>query len=299
MDFLQPNGAILDMRTSAVPFSTKEGIAKNDSEVGKAHTLRLVYENVMVPSRSTIVIALKGHFPGSCEWLVEVKVNLLLERNVSVVRSVVRLHDCYGDIVLTNHHRVPAHVCSIKNAFTVGTNCKWFAPKRVAKLTSISLELSVGQKQKLTHLLKDFCECFATSSKVRQTPVAKSPIIVDETTKPIHQHPYSVSYKEREAIRNPVKGMLQDEVIQSPTSPWASSVVLVEMKDKTLCFCVDYRKLKRVRNRKVDSLTTRWTGCEVSYFLSLDLKSAHWQIAADERESEKTALVTPGGLHKC
>lgn len=176
------------------------------------------------------------------------------------------------------------------------------APKDVVGLININPDLSPEQKKQLTDLLGDFRECFSTASKVGQTPVAKHRIIIDEATKPVCQHPYRVSYKERETIQNQVKEMLQDDVIQPSKSPWASPVVLVEKKDKSLRFCVDYRKLNRVTKKDVyplpridDALDRLRTA---KYFSSLDLKSIYWQIEVDERDREKTAFVTPDGLYE-
>lgn len=111
------------------------------------------------------------------------------------------------------------------------------APKDVAGLTCISLDVSPDQKQKLTDLPEDFQACFATSSKVRQTLVAKHRITVNEMTKPICQHPYRASSKERD-IQGKIKEMLQDDIIHPSKRLWAFPVV-VEMKDKTLHFCIN------------------------------------------------------------
>ena len=40
--------------------------------------------------------------------------------------------------------------------------------------------------------------------------------------------------------------MMDAQVIQPSTSPWASPIVLVEKKDGGVRFCVDFRKLNQV-----------------------------------------------------
>lgn len=108
--------------------------------------------------------------------------------------------------------------------------------------------------------------------------------------------------KEREAIQNQVRTMLDDDVIQSSTSPWSSPVVLVKKKDGTLRFCVDYRKLNSVTKKdvypfpRIDDSLGRLR--RAKYFSSIDLRSGYWQIEVDERDREKTAFVTPDGLYE-
>ena len=43
-----------------------------------------------------------------------------------------------------------------------------------------------------------------------------------------------------------LKQMQEDKVIQPSSSPWASPIVLVQKKDGTLRFCIDYRDLNSV-----------------------------------------------------
>ncbi|KAK8788355.1 hypothetical protein V5799_021870 [Amblyomma americanum] len=137
---------------------------------------------------------------------------------------------------------------------------------------------------------------------VRQTPLTKHRIIVADDQRPLCQRPYRVSSKERDAIRHQVTQMLQDDVIQPSTSPWASPVVLVTKKDGTLRFCVDYRRLNNVTKKDVYPLPRIDDSLDrlrhATYFSSLDLRSGYWQIEVDERDREKTAFITPDGLYE-
>jgi len=71
--------------------------------------------------------------------------------------------------------------------------------------------------------------------------------------------------------------MLDRGIIEPPSSPWASGVVLVQKKDGSLRFCVDYRALNKVTVKdayplpRVDESLDRLNG--VKWFSTLDLFS--------------------------
>ena len=72
-----------------------------------------------------------------------------------------------------------------------------------------------------------------------------------------------------------------------------------EEKDGTWRVCVDFRKVNDVRmkdayplpqiNDLIDSLAGH------SYFTTLDLALAYWQVEIDESSKEKSAFAIPGG----
>ena len=94
--------------------------------------------------------------------------------------------------------------------------------------------------------------------------------------------------------------MLEQGVIKSSSSPWASPIVLVKKKDGKYRFCVDYRKLNQVTKKdahplpRIDDLLNALHGSK--YFSTLDLRSGNWEISVDPQDQEKTAFVTPHGL---
>ena len=77
-----------------------------------------------------------------------------------------------------------------------------------------------------------------------------------------------------------VKELQQRGVIEPSDSPWAANVVLVQKKDGTKRFCVDYRGLNKVTIKdaypvpRIEETLEALGGAE--WFSTLDLASGYW-----------------------
>ena len=94
--------------------------------------------------------------------------------------------------------------------------------------------------------------------------------------------------------------MMQKDVIQPSSSPWASPIVLVQKKDGSTRFCVDYRKLNAVTRKdayplpRIDDTLDTLHGSK--WFSTLDLASGYWQVELHKDSRDRTAFCTPNGL---
>jgi hypothetical protein len=93
--------------------------------------------------------------------------------------------------------------------------------------------------------------------------------------------------------------MLQAGTVVPSVSPYASQVLLVQKKDGSWRFCVDYRKLnsRTVKNKfpmsVIDEFLDEIAGAK--FFTKLDLNSGFHQIRMIAANEHKTAFKTHHG----
>ena len=87
---------------------------------------------------------------------------------------------------------------------------------------------------------------------------------------------------EVEEVHQHIQEMLDGGAIRSSQSPWCNAVILVQKKDGTLRFCIDFRHLNA--HMKKDSYPipkcpeTMESLVGAPYFSTMDLKSSFWQV---------------------
>ena len=161
-------------------------------------------------------------------------------------------------------------------------------------------ELSDDEKGKFLHLLSCYSSIFALSDlDMGRTTKLQHHINTGDAT-PVRQAVRRITPYKREDIRNLIGQMLDKDVIQQSTSPWAALIVLVKKKDGSTRFCVDYRKLNHLTRKdayllpRVDMTLDTLAGSQ--WFSTMDLLSGNWQVEIAKSDSPKTAFTTTEGL---
>ena len=105
-----------------------------------------------------------------------------------------------------------------------------------------------------------------------------------------------------EEVWENLQDMLDGGAIRPLKSPWCNAIVLVRKKDRTLRFCIDFRKLNaRTKKdsfplpRMQETMETMESMVGARFFSSMDLKSGFWQVQMLEKSRQYTAF-TVGSL---
>ena len=98
--------------------------------------------------------------------------------------------------------------------------------------------------------------------------------------------------------------MLESGAIRPSQSAWCNAVVLVQKKDSSLCFCIDFCHLNAHMKKDSYPLPRIQEALEslvgTGHFSCLDLKSGFWQIKMDEASKQYTAFTVGNwGFFKC
>jgi len=160
--------------------------------------------------------------------------------------------------------------------------------------------LSEDQKPLLYNLLGRNTDVFSCGSgDLGKTDLVRHKINTGDAA-PIRQPPRRLPSLKKDEANKAVTEMLEQGLIETSTSPWASPIVLVREKDGNWRFCVDYRKLNDVTRKdsyplpRIDDTLDRLAGMQ--WFSTLDLKSGYWQVEMEPKDKEKTAFTTGNDL---
>ena len=119
---------------------------------------------------------------------------------------------------------------------------------------------------------------------------------------PIRCSPYKVPQRLESEVNKEIDKMLELGIIRPSNSPWASPVVVIPNPDRTMRFCVDYRKLNSVTKMDAYPIPSKERMIEkvasVKFITMLDMTNGYWQVPLEKTTIEKSAFITSKGLYE-
>lgn len=177
------------------------------------------------------------------------------------------------------------------------------APQQCARLTNSESLLNLSshlahlpdnQCCDIVQLIGEYPELFGDIPS--QTTVLQHDIDVNGSV-PVRQHPYRINAVKRDAMKQEVQYLLDNELAKPSSSPWSSPCLLVPKPDGTARFCTDFRKVNAITVPDSYPLP-RMEDCidnigSAKFVTKLDLLKGYWQVPLTPRASEISAFVTP------
>ena len=111
---------------------------------------------------------------------------------------------------------------------------------------------------------------------------------------PIYSKQYPAPASDQQIKAQETQKLFERGQIEESTSPWSSPVVLVKKKDKTIRFCIDYRRLNAITVKdafplpRIDEIFDQLT--DSKYYTKFDFKSGYFQIPLSKEDRPKTAF---------
>jgi hypothetical protein len=229
---------------------------------------------------------LKAHSPMNCHW----------------ARRTVEFMDKGRRICLQGVEPSQMHLHEIKAEQLL----KWAAGNEIGAFAIVeTLEATPEDNEippEIQAVLDQYQDVFDDPKTLPPERLLDHSIPLLPNATPVNSKPYRYSPLHKDEIEKQVKQLLAAGLIVPSTSPFASPVLLVQKKDGTWRFCVDYRRLNDiiVKNRFpmpiIDEILDELAG--TGYFSKLDMRSGYHQVRMKAEDEHKTAFQTHHGHYQ-
>ena len=162
------------------------------------------------------------------------------------------------------------------------------------------------QAEQARSLLKEYHDIFSLEKHdMGHTNTTEHKIVLkDPDTPPFKERFCRIPPPQLDEVREHLKLMLDAGVIWPSNSPWCNAVVLVRKKDRSLRFCIDFRKLNSLTVKDSHPLPCICKTLEsltgAAHFSTLDMNSGFWQVPMAEESKQYTAFTLGSmGLYEC
>lgn len=172
----------------------------------------------------------------------------------------------------------------------------------IATDTELTLSQSLEIHPEIQPVLDEFSALFSIPVDLPPPRACDHTIPLIAGASPVVMTPYRYAPALKDEIERQLSEMLSNGIIQPSASLFSSSVLLVEKKDGSWRFCVDYRHLNAITVKgkypvtEIEELLDELASA--SWFSKLDLRAGFHQIRLRPGEEFKTAFQTHCGQYE-
>ncbi|XP_070546939.1 uncharacterized protein [Ptychodera flava] len=106
-------------------------------------------------------------------------------------------------------------------------------------------QIDQARKGDLHNMLNRFTDIFSLNGEMGQTNIIKHRIHTGDVY-PLRSRARRTGFHEREVVDTIIDDMLEKDIIEGSSSPWASPIIWSPKKDGSASFCVDFRRFNSV-----------------------------------------------------
>jgi hypothetical protein len=316
-DFLSSNDCYWGFRTGQIMIRGQVFAMKPCNNVILSCCRVVAQEKVVVPPRHEMIVSgravfdqVRGEDTGN---LVEFATRPREMRNGLYVASTVIPHQCANiPVRLLNTSGRDVTLCrgaTLSDLEPVAVVPDEIEPEvtplnidsawKDGLVNDLSEEIDPGTRHEISCILDDYADCFSKSEfDLGRTTFVKHSIDTGDH-RPISQALRRQPIQYLPEIDRQLEELSRQGIIEPAASPWASNLVIVAKKDKSLRMCVDYRGLNNFTKKDSYPLP-RINECldslgNATFFSTFDLRSGYFQIAMEETDKDKTAFLTRRG----
>ncbi|KAL5488642.1 hypothetical protein EMCRGX_G017618 [Ephydatia muelleri] len=286
-DFLCANGCAIDFDATSMS-AGGEVVILQFNQLGPLVCNAAVMESISIPANcefqlvATLMVVGKMYRNSKCRDLGPISWSVMVWQ---VAHSVAINRDGAIPVQMLNpgNTSITLHKVHVRKT--------GMGPEIIESLTMGAEGLSDIELEQLRMLLYQFSSIISTSdSDIGRTRLVQHHIDT-QGANPVKQPPQRLPFHRREEVKRMLNDMLAQGVIESATGPWSSPVVLVQKKDGSTRFCVDFRQLNSLTKKDAHPLLrvddTLDSLSSAQWFSTIDLASGYWQMKVVEEDKEK------------
>jgi len=228
---------------------------------------------------------LQPHSPMSCHW---------------EVRTISFMHN--GKSVTLQGVQPPkAQVTAVSS----DTLLKWTKGNDIwayALVDYVPADTAPAPPPAIQQLLSKYQDVFAAPHTLPPSRRYDHTIPLIPGAVPVNARPYRYSPAHKDEIEKQVRQLLESGLITHSNSPFVSPVLLVQKKDGTWRFYVDYRRLNELTIKDrfpmpvIEKILDELLGSK--FFTKLDMRSGYHQVRMLLEDEHKTAFKTHQGHYQ-